>query len=155
MGHWDDVSTVRAALRHGRGKQAANAFRAEPHGAIFLALDPSERTQLVTSSSAVAHRAHELARALVREGRLGPALGVYEVVVAALPYSFDALALLEALALAARIEALEPARLRGLIDRAWCSPAWTRPRRCWETRPCSPRWCPRASRTRSSSRPVP
>ncbi len=116
MGHWDDVSTVRAALRHGRGKRVADAFRAEAHGAIFLALDPSERTQLVGSSSAAAHRAHELARALVREGRLEPALGVYEVVVAALPYSFDALALLEALALAARIEGLEPARLRGLID---------------------------------------
>jgi len=47
MGHWDDVSAVRAALQRGLHKQLASDFRHDRHGEVFLVLGADEREQVL------------------------------------------------------------------------------------------------------------
>lgn len=114
MGHWDDVSAVRAALAKKLSKQLARDFRHDRHGEVLLALEPPERELVLATGEPANEKVRALARRLSSERRFEEALSLYEAIAPHL----DASVWSEALALVERSGAFERARVERLLSSA-------------------------------------
>lgn len=116
MKYWDDIETVRVALRHDRAEAVARELRHDKHGELLLMLSPEERAQLYATGDLACSKTLRWARMLTMANRLDEALRLLEEVDG----RSDATA--ETLDVVARLDAEGrspgPERVRAVLERA-------------------------------------